>query len=131
VADTLGPVVTLVGQDSLDVEAVTGSFTDEGAQADDAYDGLSPAVANAADIRAIHGAVRDGTVGTYPVHYTATDKHGNAGNTVVRHVHVVDTSVPIITLKGQSPLVVPAMPASANPPPYQDAGATAYDIVDK
>ena len=52
------------------------------------------------------------------------DTQGNAGTEVTRTVNVVDTTGPVITLKGE-PVVTHEAGSS-----YTDAGASATDVVD-
>jgi hypothetical protein len=79
-ADTTAPVVTITGQTSVSL-SVGGTYTDEGATANDNVDGdLTSAII-------VTGTVDTATVGTYGVNYTATDAAGNT-TTVTRVVDV-------------------------------------------
>ena len=46
------------------------------------------------------------TVGTYIIEYTYTDANGNVASTVTRTVNVVDTTNPVITLNGSTPITI-------------------------
>ncbi len=117
VADTVKPVITLVGTTPVVVQ-VAGTYTDAGATATDNVDG---------DITAKivkSGTVNAAAVGTYTVTYNVSDTVGNAAAPVTRTVNVVDTVKPVITLVGTTPVVVQVAGT------YTDAGATATDNVD-
>ncbi|HEX8456755.1 MAG TPA: immunoglobulin-like domain-containing protein [Pyrinomonadaceae bacterium] len=116
VVDTTAPVLTLTGGNALTVECHS-TFTDPGATATDACAGdLNSAVQ-------VSGAVDQNTVGTYTLNYTVSDAHGNQA-TATRTVNVVDTTAPVITMSGASPVVVECHTS------YTDAGATAKDACD-
>ncbi|WP_345170456.1 M14 family zinc carboxypeptidase, partial [Algibacter aquimarinus] len=92
-ADTIAPVITLIGNASIDLN-VGDSYTEAGATASDNLDG---------DITAnivIGGDVVDtNTAGTYIVTYNVSDAAGNAALQVTRTVNVIpDTTAPVITL---------------------------------
>ena len=92
VEDTTAPVITLVGDDPLYVEA-GGTYTDPGATATDDVDG------NLTDDIVVGGDTVDpNTLGTYSVTYDVTDSSGNAAVQVTRTVIVEDTTAPIITI---------------------------------
>jgi len=117
VVDTTAPIITLLGISPETVE-VGDSYTDAGATASDIGDGdltLSIMTINPVDTS---------TVGSYTVTYDVTDLSTNAATQVTRTVDVVDTTPPVITLVGISPVIVEAGSA------YLDAGATATDIGD-
>ncbi len=69
------------------------------------------------------GTVNTSKVGKYTITYTATDAAGNKA-TKTRTVNVVDTTAPVITVKGANTVTVSHGSA------YTDAGATATDNVD-
>ena len=56
--------------------------------------------------------------------YNVTDSQGHAATEVTRTVNVVDTTAPVITLLGSTPIDVEAGTV------YVDAGATAWDNLD-
>ena len=71
-------------------------------------------------IRDRSGTVDTNTVGSYTITYTATDKDGNSAS-ATRTVNVVDTTDPVVTISGVSPVTVELGDT------YTDAGATATD----
>ena len=116
VADGTPPVITLLGENSMNIE-VGSDFTDPGATAFDNFDG---------DVTAqiqISGSVDTTKVGTYELTYSVTDANNNVGS-MVRTVNVVDTKVPVITLTGSTTVKVKKGAV------YTDAGATASDDID-
>ena len=60
----------------------------------------------------------------YTVTYNVTDANGNVAVEVTRTVNVVDTTVPVITLTGESTVTIEVGST------YTDAGATATDNYD-
>ena len=68
VADTIAPVITLVGDAAVEVE-LGSTYTDSGASAADTVDGSVDVV--------ITGSVDTAAAGTYTLTYTATDTAGN------------------------------------------------------
>jgi hypothetical protein len=92
--DQTGPILTLNGSGEETINVFT-TWVDAGANWTDNYDGTGT-------ILATSGSVNTGVVGTYTLEYTKADAQGNTGNTVVRTVHVVDTTPPVITLFGAS-----------------------------
>ena len=115
VADTIAPVVTLIGSSSINVECST-SYNEEGATATDNTDGtLSVTVGG--------DTVDANTLGTYTVTYSATDSSGNIG-TNSRTVIVQDTIAPVVTRNGVGFIT------HERGTPYNDEGATATDDCD-
>ncbi|MDB4554076.1 DUF5011 domain-containing protein, partial [Akkermansiaceae bacterium] len=105
VVDQTLPVITLTGG-NVTIEA-GGSYTELGATAsDNYYTGLSVTPS---------GAVNTSAVGTYTITYSAIDGSQNEG-TATRTVTVVDTTVPVVTVRTGNDAVV--MGAS-----WTDAGA--------
>jgi hypothetical protein len=98
VVDTLAPVITLNGSNPMIVECHT-SFTDPGATASDSCAGSFAATAS--------GTVDVNTPGTYTITYTAADPSGNPAAPQARTVNVVDTTAPVITLNGTTPVLWP------------------------
>jgi len=92
VADTTAPMITLVGNASVNAE-LDSSYTDAGATATDL-----PASLVSGDRVTVTttGTVDTDTLGTYTLTYTATDTSGNV-NTATRTVSVVDTTAPVFT----------------------------------
>jgi hypothetical protein len=110
VVDTTAPIITLNGANPMTVECHT-MFTDPGATANDACDGVVPVT--------VSGTVNENVPGTYTLTYTATDGANSAS--VTRTVNVVDTTAPVITVTGANPATVECHTS------YSDAGATATD----
>ena len=117
VLDVTLPVITLLGSDPIDVEA--GSvYSDAGATATDNIDG--DITADIVTVNPVNTAV----LGSYTVTYNVDDSSGNAAVEVTRVVNVVDTTIPVITRLGVSPVSV------ALNDTYTDAGASAVDAFD-
>jgi hypothetical protein len=117
VVDTTKPVITLTGTTPVSVE-VGSSYVDAGATASDNVDGnisSSIVTVNPVDIN---------TIGSYTITYNVSDSSGNAAIEVSRTVNVVDTTKPVISLTGTTPVSVEVGSS------YVDAGATANDNVD-
>ena len=114
------PVITLNGSANVTIECSIGSYTELGATVTDVEEGTAPLV--------IGGDVVDvNTVGIYVVTYDATDTGPNpippsSATQVTRTVEVVDTTIPVITLLGNSPQFHLINTV------YTDAGATASDV---
>ncbi len=115
--DVLAPVITIVGTSTISIEVHT-SYSDLGATANDNLDGDLTTSINTVN------SVDENTVGDYTVTYDVTDPAGNQATQAVRTVHVVDTTLPIITLLGSNPQEVQASTT------YSDAGATSSDNYD-
>ena len=119
--DTTPPVLTLNGANPLQV-TINTAIVDPGATATDNIDGdITSSVVSDAD------NLDTSTLGNYTVNYTVTDSSGNAATPITRIIQIVnaaDTTAPVITLTGSTPVVVEAGTA------YNDAGATANDNVD-
>ena len=99
VVDTTKPVITLLGSTSVTIE-IHSTYTDAGATAFDNYDGnLTSSIVTV-------NSVNKDVVGDYTVTYDVTDANGNSATQVVRTVHVVDTTLPVITLNGDNPLTI-------------------------
>jgi len=114
VVDTTAPVITISEDNvySMEVKGTKPTFT---ATASDNYDGTVNVV--------ITDDIDVNVVGKYTVTFTATDANGNVA-TEVREFSVVDTTKPVITLKGE-----PVVSVDVNTS-YTDAGATASDNYD-
>jgi hypothetical protein len=114
VVDTTIPVITLLGASPVDVEAGT-PYVDAGATAADSFEGdLTGSIVTV-------NPVNTSILGSYTVTYNVDDSEGNSAIEVTRTVNVVDSTIPVITLLGASPVDVEAGT------PYVDAGATAVD----
>jgi len=117
VTDTTIPVLSLVGADPLNHEQGT-PYADPGATASDSVDG---------DITAnivMTGTVNSNAGGSYTLTYNVSDAANNAATTITRNVIVADTTVPTITLTGNSTINHEQGTA------YTDAGASGFDSVD-
>lgn len=117
VADTIAPVITLIGSNSINHEQGT-VFTDPGVSASDSLDG---------DITAsvvVTGSVNANVAGTYTLTYNVSDSAGNNATTITRDVIVADTIAPVITLIGS------ATYNHQQGTVFTDPGATANDTFD-
>ena len=116
VVDTGAPEITIVGENPLTHEAAT-EYQDPGASARDAVEGdLTAAIVTENGVDAAHP-------GEYAVTYRVADGAGNTDEKS-RTVRVMDTTPPVITLRGEPSVVHEAATG------YTDAGATALDTVD-
>jgi len=122
-SDTTAPVITLLGDASVELE-VGEAYTDAGATAADDVDGdltFKIVVVNPVDTN---------TEGSYIITYNVSDSAGNQAAEVIRTVNVVpvpepaDITAPVITLLGQA--VIELVVGDV----YTDEGATATDDVD-
>ncbi|MFT5036700.1 MAG: hypothetical protein ACI9VM_000263 [Candidatus Azotimanducaceae bacterium] len=85
-SDTQGPVVSVIGGDSMEI-VVGDSYTEDGATAFDEIEGdVSTSVS-------IEGSVDTATAGTYTITYIASDSVGNTGS-AKRTVTVSDVTEP-------------------------------------
>ncbi len=109
--DTTPPVLTLFGDSSVVFNEVP--FVEPGFLAVDTVEGNVPVVVTPSGP----------PTGTYFLTYTATDTSGNSA-TAVRTVTVIDTTPPLVTVNGGTPLTVEMGT------PYVDPWATAVDNVD-
>jgi hypothetical protein len=96
------PVITANGPLAVTVECAT-PYTDQGATAVDACDGMVPVSASS--------TVNSSVVGSYAVTYTASDSAGGQATPVVRSVQVADTTPPQMS--------VVAGPLILSPPQHQ------------
>ena len=99
VADTVAPVITLLGDAELTLE-VGDTFTDAGATATDAVDG------DLSDDIVVTGSIDTTSVGSYTLNYNVSDAAGNAAAEVTRTVVV--EAIPI-TLVIPNDLVINAV----------------------
>ena len=117
VVDNTVPVITLTGTSPVTVEC--GSvYSDAGATASDVCDG------NITGRIVTTNPVDTGVVGTYTVRYNVEDAATNVAAQVIRTVHVVDMTVPVLTLSGSSTVTIECGGS------YTDVGATAVDVCD-
>ncbi|MFB0842211.1 OmpL47-type beta-barrel domain-containing protein [Paenibacillus oleatilyticus] len=110
------PVITLKGDNPLLLEVGT-AYTEPGAEALDAQDG------DLTRQMTVSGNVYSAKLGTYELRYRVSDRTGNTVE-AARIVHVVDTTKPVIAIRGANPAIVALGDA------YTDAGATAMDNYD-
>ncbi|HPO14414.1 MAG TPA: DUF5011 domain-containing protein [Candidatus Hydrogenedentes bacterium] len=115
VVDTLPPELTLLGDAAMAVECGTG-YADAGATALDTCNGAVYVV--------VMNPVNTAVPGDYTITYNAVDASGNAAVEATRTVTVQDTTPPVITMNGPSPISVECHTS------YTDAGATALDACD-
>ena len=115
VVDPYVPVITMLGVSPVTIQ-VGSVYTDAGATAYDDYDGVVAVT--------VGGSVNAAVVGQYTITYDAIDSNGNAAVQVTRTVNVVDTTAPVITLSGSTPVTIEVGSV------YTDAGASATDNYD-
>ncbi len=111
VVDTTAPVMTMNGANPLTNEC-HAPFVDPGATANDSCAGAVAVTTNS--------TVNPNAAGSYTIKYIATDPSGNSV-TNSRTVVVVDTTPPVITMNGASPLTNECHAV------FVDPGATASD----
>jgi len=115
--DTEAPVITLLGDATLEIE-VGSDYVDEGATAEDDFDGdISTQIV-------VENLPDTSVLGTYIITYNVQDAAGNEAQEVIRAVDVVDTTIPVINLKGNQTETIEVNSS------YVDAGATASDNYD-
>lgn len=117
VEDTTGPLITLLGEETVTVEALT-AYEDAGANALDVVDG---------DVTwkiRVQSNVNTLALGDYTVTFDVTDSMGNDASQIVRTVQVRDTTPPTITLRGDEVVTIP------RGVPYVEMGADAVDAYD-
>ncbi len=119
-ADTIPPVISIIGLNPLSIIATTTPYLDLGATYTDNVDG-GPYLATTTS-----NNVNPSIVGTYSVDYSATDVAGNTATTsrVVNVISAPDTTPPVIIILGSNPISINVGSV------YSDAGATANDNVD-
>jgi uncharacterized repeat protein (TIGR01451 family) len=138
VVDTAAPVITLAGVSGFTPQTETVTVTnDDGTTSTitetilvgtvECSDSLTPPTATAFDGCDNHsvpvttsGGADTGTPGTYEIIYKASDASGNDAEQRVR-VTVVDTTGPVISLNGASPMTVECHTS------YTEPGASAAD----
>ena len=111
------PTITLQGDKKITLEGGT-PFEEPGFTAKIGEEDATKSVEVSYD------AVDTTKVGTYEISYTLSNLKGRNTVTEMRTVEVVDTSAPVITLKGEKSIKIPVGSD------YKDAGATAADKVD-
>jgi hypothetical protein len=116
--DTLGPVITLWGKDSITIYQGR-DYVDSGSSCLDARDGTLPVQ--------VQGSVDTGVRGAYELEFDCADSAGNAAVQKVRRIVVArepDTIKPILTLRGPDTAVAYDHDA------YTDSGAECTDARD-
>ena len=112
VNDTTNPVINLLGDNPMTVEALS-LFSDPGATATDNYD-------NNLNITT-SGTVNTGVVGSYTITYSTSDSSGNSASNT-RTVKVENNTKPTLIIKGNNPFL---LDVHTN---FVDPGATATDV---
>ncbi len=115
IVDTVAPIISLSGDSDVIVEVNT-TYSDEGAICSDNYDSECVVTFN--------NNVNINALGNYSVVYNANDSSGNDAVEVVRTVEVVDTVAPVISLSGDSDVIVEVNTT------YSDEGAICSDNYD-
>ena len=116
VIDTTPPSINLNGNSIISIEVGT-TYNELGATASDNYDDDN--IINSSIV--ISGSVNTAALGSYTVSYDVSDSSSNAATTLTRTVNVIDTTKPILSLLGTTPVTIELGQA------YSDAGATASD----
>ena len=119
IIDTTPPQLSLNGNSIISIEVGT-TYNELGASATDNYDDNSTITSTIS----ISGSVNTATLGSYTVLYDVTDSSGNSASTLIRTINVVDTTIPVLSLLGSSPVNIELNGA------YTDDGATATDNYD-
>ncbi|MEL0118186.1 MAG: immunoglobulin-like domain-containing protein, partial [Opitutae bacterium] len=117
--DLTPPLLTLIGENPITHEMGT-PFIDPGTSAVDDIDGT---ISNLVQIAG--GPVDSSIIGTYTLTYSISDSAGNSALPINREVSVVDSTLPVITLRGEAEITVSAL---SN---YIDPGAIATDFPDE
>jgi hypothetical protein len=117
--DKSKPVLTLQGDPVVYHEVLT-TFADAGATASDNYTDDETITGWIT----VSGNVDTTKLGTYTIIYHVQDQAGNAATEIMRQVHVVDTTAPVVTLNGDA---VEYVPLGGN---FMDQWATALDNYD-
>jgi hypothetical protein len=112
------PVITLLGANPVTLEVGT-SYAETGYTAIDNYnEDITTKVV-------VKGSVNHNILGTYILRYNVSDSSGNPAVEKTRVVNVVDTTPPVITLLGASPVALEVGT------PYAEPGYAATDNYDK
>ena len=121
ISDVGAPVITLLGDTTINMMVGGDPYTDPGATATDDVDG--DITANIVVVGV--DAVDVNTAGTYIITYNVSDAAGNAATERTRTVIVAaDVVAPVITLTGSATMNIMVGDA------FTDPGATATDDVD-
>lgn len=114
VSDVTAPVITLTGPANITL-GINVPYVEQGATATDDVD--DPVTVT------ISGTVVISALGTYEIHYDATDSSLNNAIRVTRTVMVADITDPVVTLNGASAITITVGDS------FSDPGATALDDV--
>lgn len=116
VVDTIAPTIMLNGDSEITLEL--GEYYIE-------YRAI--AIDNSSDsiIVVRSGEVDTMSVGTYIVSYNAMDTSGNEANTVTRTIHIIDTTIPVLSLVGESEITVELGSQ------YNEPGISVVDLSDE
>lgn len=116
--DTVKPIISLNGNSKITIE-VGSTYKDEGVTALDNKDG------NITSKVTTVNPVDTTKLGEYTIKYNVSDLRGNKATEVTRKVIVVDTTAPVISLKGNNEIRIEAGST------YIDEGVTVSDNYDK
>ena len=117
VMDSTKPQLTLIGDPIVSLE-IGSVYLDLGAEAYDYVDG------NISHNIVVHNPVDMTSLGEYTITYNVKDAQNNEATEISRRVNVVDTTKPLLTLRGESVLTIEVGT------PYEDLGAVASDNAD-
>ena len=117
-SDVTPPVITLTDVSPLTINQ-NWSYSDAGATATDDTDGIITS-----SIVTTGLPIDTSVAGIYSITYNVTDSAGNAAVQAGRVIIILDTTIPVITLTGSSPVTINQNDS------YTDAGATATDNED-
>ena len=122
ISDVGAPVITLLGDTTINMKVGDDPYTDLGATATDDVDG--DITANIVVVGV--DAVDVNTPATYTITYNVSDAAGNAATERTRTVIIANDAIaPVITLIGSATINM-----KVGDDPYTDLGATATDDVD-
>lgn len=116
VVDTVVPVITLLGEETITLPVGT-EYTEPGWTASDNYSG------DLADAVTASGTLDPAVPGSYTLTYTVSDSSGNSSS-ASRTVVYVDVTAPVITLLGEAEMEMD------NGSVFEDPGVTALDDCD-
>ena len=116
VVDTVVPVITLLGEETITLPVGT-EYTEPGWAASDNYSG------DLADAVTASGTLDPAVPGSYTLTYTVRDSSGNSSS-ASRTVVYVDVTAPVITLLGEAEMEMD------NGSVFEDPGVTALDDCD-
>lgn len=118
VVDSLPPTISLIGFDSVQLQAGY-SFADPGASVNDNYDKQWTVLRT--------GKLDSSILGMYSLKYCVTDSSGNGPSCVTRWVRVIDTIPPVISLRGGSSTAVDVF-SNYIDPGYTVVEGTTYTV---